>query len=101
MFPFPKLSHRSLGRDSPRALKIVMSLPLMIMGLSSECFGTFRSGKLVCLCIITKVLIGIMVRFYAINLLLTVACQKALHTVKSTEAGMFPALRNWEFRKHR
>ena len=77
MFPFPELSHTCLGRDSTRAIKITMSLPLMITGLYSECFGTFGSGKLVCLCIIIKLLIDIMVTFYAINLLLTVACQKS------------------------
>lgn len=93
MFPFPKLSYRSLGRDSTRAVKILMSLPLMITGLSSECFGTFRSGKLVCLCIITKVLIDIMVRFYAINLLLTVACQKSSPCCEEHRGWYVPCLK--------
>lgn len=33
MFPFPKLAYPCLGRDSARAVKMRMSLPLMVMGV--------------------------------------------------------------------
>lgn len=96
MLPFPELSHICMWRASTRAIKTMMSFLLMITGLSSECFETLGSGNLVCLCIIIKLLIGIMVTFYAINLLLSVECQKSS---PCQEHNMFPALRNWEYRK--